>query len=96
MSMFTIPRKCGRGTLPLQDAATWLCFAASPTFALMAWISANGMQAIICASGPGGLLNGGMPLMYLLMSFFHLPPWLRFVSALSRQSTQTSTQIQGE
>lgn len=96
MSMFTIPRKCGRGTLPLQGAATWLCFAASPTFALMAWISANGMQAIICVSGPGGLLNGGMPFMYLLMSFFHLSPWLKLASAFSRQVTQPAPQIEGD
>jgi len=37
-----------------------LSFAASPAFALMAWISANDVQAMICASGPDGLPIGGM------------------------------------
>lgn len=96
MSIFTIARKSGRGIRQSRDAATWLGFAASPTFALMAWVSASDMEAMICATGSDGLPIGGMTFMYLLMSLFHLSPWLRFVSALSRQSTQAATQAQGE
>ncbi|WDR01633.1 hypothetical protein PSQ19_12770 [Devosia algicola] len=96
MSMFTIARECGRGIQLSRDGATWLSFAASPAFALMAWISANDVQAMICASGPDGLPIGGMPFMYLLMSLFHVPPWLRFVSARSRQITQAAKQNQGD
>ena len=54
-----------------RDAAAWLSLAASPTFAFMAWIAANGAQPI-CSSGP----VNGMTAMYLLMSLFHLPHWL--------------------
>lgn len=96
MSRFTIARECGRGIQLSRDGATWLSFAASPAFALMAWISANDVQAMICVSGPDGLPIGGMRFMYLLMSLFHLPPWLRFISALSRQTTKATTQVQGD
>lgn len=83
-----------------RDAATWLGLAASPTFALMTWISASDMQAsdmqtMICATRPGILPISGMAWMYLLMSFFHLPPWLKLVSVLSRQSAQPTPEARG-
>lgn len=96
MSMFTIARKYGSGIRQSRDAGTLLGLAASPTFALMAWVSANDIQAMICAPRPDSLTIGGMPFMYLLMSFFHLSPWLTFVSELSRQSTQAAKQAKGE
>lgn len=86
MSMFIIARKARRRIEQSRDAATWLGFAASPTFALMAWVSATDIQATICASGPDSLPIGGMPFMYLLMSVFYLSAWLRFISALSRSA----------
>ncbi|WP_316976325.1 hypothetical protein [Shumkonia mesophila] len=85
MTMFILARKRPADTQPSRDAASWLGLAASPTFALMAWFSANDMQAMMCSSGPGILPIGGMAWMYLLMSFFHLSPWLKLASALSRQ-----------
>ena len=64
-----------------RGAAGWLALAASPTFALMAWIAANdGPPMPFCSSGPGILPIGGMTAMYLLMSLFHLSPWLRLAS----------------
>lgn len=57
--------------------ANLLCLAAAPCFALMALLSAIGGADPICtASGPG-FHAGGMGAMYLMMSAFHLPPWLR-------------------
>ncbi len=69
--------------------ADWLCLAAAPTFALMALLSClqGGDAAMLCmGSSPitGPSLTGpsltGMPAMYLLMSAFHLAPWLRVIS----------------
>jgi hypothetical protein len=74
-------------------AAGWLALAASPTFALMAWIAANGAPAMpLCASGSGILPIDGMTAMYLLMSLFHLSPWLKLASgrlASAQPSTHT-------
>jgi hypothetical protein len=64
-----------------RRAAGWLALAASPTFALMACIAATHAPAItLCAAGPGGMPIDGMTAMYLLMSLFHLSPWLRLAS----------------
>ncbi len=64
---------------PARGAAGWLALAASPTFGLMAWIAANNAPAIaLCSSSI--LPIDGMTVMYLLMSLFHLSPWLKLVS----------------
>ena len=89
----TAGKRNARARTP-RDAARWLGLAASPTFALMAWISANDMQPMPCATGPGILPIGGMAWMYLLMSLFHLPPWLKLASGLSRH--QPAPQTQGD
>ncbi len=60
------------------DPARWLALAAAPSFAAMAWITAA--SPALCLSDPGPLPLDGMAAMYLLMSLFHLPPWLRLVS----------------
>jgi hypothetical protein len=58
----------------LSLAAT---LAAAPVFALMALGTAvSGPSDMLCTS-MGGSPLGGMTLMYLLMSAFHLAPWLR-------------------
>ena len=60
-----------------RGAARWLCLAASPTFALMALMTAmSGAPDMGCSTGAGASLLGGMVPMYLLMSAFHLAPWL--------------------
>ena len=70
-----------RSAAPL-GAADWLRLAAAPTFAAMALITTGGepMPAMICAMGRVSPL-GGMATMYLLMSAFHLSPWLALLSA---------------
>ncbi|UFM65994.1 hypothetical protein LOS78_08560 [Paracoccus sp. MA] len=58
-------------------AAGWLALAAAPCFAAMAGITAA--SPALCLSDPGPLPLDGMTMMYLLMSLFHLPPWLRLL-----------------
>jgi hypothetical protein len=71
-----------------RGAAGWLGLAASPTFALMAWMAANDAPRMaICSSASGMLPIDGMVWMYLLMSLFHLSPWLKLASARPRQLT---------
>ena len=73
----------GRARVGQEPGATgWLTLAASPTFALMAWIAANDAPSIaFCASGSDFLPLDGMTVMYLLMSLFHLSPWLKLASS---------------
>jgi hypothetical protein len=79
------------------DAGSWLALAASPTFALMAWIAANAApHAMICSSTPGELPIGGMAWMYLLMSLFHASPWLKLASGRPRQLNHPTTQAEGD
>ena len=63
------------------NAAAWLSLAAAPTFALMALVTTfqdAGSGVLVCSSAvAGGSPLGGMGVMYLLMSGFHLGPWLR-------------------
>jgi hypothetical protein len=62
--------------------ARWLGLAAAPTFALMALWSAitSGAPDLLCMAMQHASPLGGMTAMYLLMSAFHLTPWLRLVS----------------
>ena len=61
--------------------ADWLGLAAAPTFATMALLAAvTGGADMICSAMQGAFPLDGMATMYLLMSAFHLPPWLRLVS----------------
>ncbi|MDN3276678.1 hypothetical protein QWJ07_20620 [Frankia sp. RB7] len=61
--------------------ARWLGLAATPTFAIMAVVTAvlGGPADMLCSAGHG-LSLGGMVPMYLLMSAFHAAAWLRLVS----------------
>jgi hypothetical protein len=64
-------------------AADWLSLAAAPTFAIMALLTGvfGGNQAnMLCAAGQVVSPLNGMAAMYLLMSAFHLAPWLKLVS----------------
>ena len=58
--------------------AKWLCLGATPTFAIMALMTGldGSPTDKLCTSGPGALLSGMVP-MYLFMSVFHSPPWLK-------------------
>ncbi|MER8376287.1 hypothetical protein [Mesorhizobium sp. M1406] len=73
-----------RSTIPegtTFSIADWLCLAAAPTFALMALLSClQGADAAMLCMGTSASPLTGMAAMYLLMSTFHLAPWLRVIS----------------
>ena len=56
-----------------------LSLAAAPTFAIMALLTLGAPSDMICSAGQGFPLAGMVP-MYVLMSAFHLAPWLKLVS----------------
>jgi hypothetical protein len=61
----------------------WLSLAAAPTFAIMALFAAiqsAGMPDMLCSAMHHASSLTGMVPMYLLMSAFHLTPWLRLLS----------------
>lgn len=66
----------GTGPSRTRRKLDWLALAASPVFAFMAWAE-TGSMAALCASGQGILPFSSMTTMYLLMSLFHLPAWLK-------------------
>ena len=85
------PRSRGHEALSLQrrlnaatlGAARWLALAAAPTFASMALLtgfSGEGAAATICSAAHDASPLNGMVLMYLLMSAFHLTPWLNLIA----------------
>jgi hypothetical protein len=63
-------------------AADWLCLAATPTFAIMALVTALGgsQHDMLCAVMQHASPFGGMVPMYLLMGAFHSAPWLKLMS----------------
>ena len=69
------------GVVAARHLARWLGLAATPTFAIMAVLTAvlGGPADMLCAAGHGSLLSGMVP-MYLLMSAFHSAAWLRLIS----------------
>lgn len=58
--------------------AGWLGLAASPTFAIMALLTAVGGSPDMLCSAVASPLTGMIP-MYLLMSVFHAAPWLKLI-----------------
>ncbi len=64
---------------PLFGATDLLALAATPTFALMALLTYcfGGASDMLCGATQGMFPLGGMVPMYLLMSAFHLAPWLK-------------------
>jgi hypothetical protein len=60
--------------------AKFLCLAATPTFALMGLLTGlmGSPMDGLCSSAHGALLSGMVP-MYLFMSAFHAPPWLKLI-----------------
>jgi len=64
-------------------AAHWLCLAATPTFAIMALLTAvrgGGPHDLFCAAVQEASPLSGMVWMYLLMSAFHSVPWLKLIA----------------
>jgi hypothetical protein len=61
--------------------ANGLSLAAAPTFAIMALLTCvfgGSAPDMVCAATHAWPLGGMLP-MYLLMSAFHLAPWLRLI-----------------
>jgi len=67
-------------------ADCWLSLAAAPTFAMMALLTrihGGSMPDLLCSATQDASPLTGMVPMYLLMSAFHLAPWLRLLSRWS-------------
>ena len=74
--------RAGGQAVAASHLARWLGLAATPTFAVMALMTAilgGGQAEMLCSAGHG-LSLGGMVPMYLLMSAFHSAAWLRLIS----------------
>lgn len=77
-----------RETTPCQERPeaspdSWLSLAAAPTFAMMALLTkihGDSMSDLVCSAAQDASPLTGMFPMYLLMSAFHLSPWLRLLS----------------
>jgi hypothetical protein len=74
---------CAGGGRAASGASSWLGLAAAPTFAIMTlWTGLfSGQPGMLCMAMQGSSPMSGMTLMYLLMSLFHAPPWLRLISS---------------
>jgi hypothetical protein len=69
--------------------------AAAPSFAIMALatsIFGEGPPNMLCAASHGVSPLSGLVPMYLLMSAFHLAPWLKLISG-RRGSAARSSQM---
>jgi hypothetical protein len=72
---------------PTMSAASLLSLAAAPTFAIMALLTAvhgDGMPGMLCSAALAGSRLTGMAPMYVLMSAFHLGPWLTLLTRQRR------------
>ena len=70
------------GNAAALGAADWLCLAATPTFAVMALLTGvlGGRQPdMLCSAVQGASSLSGMVPMYVLMSAFHVAPWLKLI-----------------
>jgi hypothetical protein len=66
------------------SAVDVLSIAASPTFAIMALLTgalSAGAPDMLCSATHHATPLNGMVMMYLLMSAFHLSPWLKLISS---------------
>lgn len=96
MTMSAKARKNDNQTQWSFSVSGVLGLTASPTFLLMAWISANDTsQTVTCLSASGVPPLGGMPRMYLLMSLFHIAPWLKIASGRARQFSPSIRKTEG-
>jgi hypothetical protein len=73
----------GNGNAAALAAADFLCLAAAPAFALMALLTGvlgGGPPDMLCSAAHDASPLTGMVPMYVLMSAFHLAPWLKLIS----------------
>jgi hypothetical protein len=69
-----------RWSAAARKMANGLHLAATPTFATMALLTGVLGSADVLCSTAGASPLGGMVPMYLLMSAFHLAPWLKLIA----------------
>jgi hypothetical protein len=72
----------GTGSAAARGAADGLALAAAPTFATMALLTGvlgGGPTDLLGSAASGASPLSGMVPMYVLMSAFHLTPWLKLV-----------------
>jgi hypothetical protein len=88
--------RCG-GVTPTRhkwrkaSADRLLSLAAAPAFATMALLTGiqdGGMPGMLCSAAHDASPLTGMVPMYLLMSTFHLSPWLRLIANWRRGACQ--------
>ena len=73
---------CENRSAAALGAADFLYLAAAPTFAVMALLTSvlgGGPADALCSIAGASPLSGMVP-MYLLMSAFHLAPWLKLIA----------------
>jgi hypothetical protein len=69
-----------RRNIAARRVANGLYLAAAPTFATMALLTGVlGSADALCSTASASPLGGMVP-MYLLMSAFHLAPWLKLIA----------------
>lgn len=85
--------EAGRRSNAASGLAGWLSLAAAPTFAAMALVSAvspgdpMAMRCMMTASYASPLT--GMAAMYVLMSAFHLAPWIGLLAGRRGETAGT-------
>lgn len=82
-----------RDKLAALRVAHWLPFGAAPTFAAMAALAGilgGGAHELSCSAAPHTVALSGMVPMYVLMSAFHLAPWLKLISRWRRGLTHAA------
>jgi hypothetical protein len=72
----------------ILGASNYLRLAAAPTCAIMALLTGvNGSPTdLLCSAAHDASPLSGMAAMYLLMSIFHAPPWLKLLSSRRKRS----------
>jgi uncharacterized membrane protein YeiH len=88
MTTHTIGTREDRFASVAGNAADWLHLAAAPTFAVMAVLTGvlgGSVPDMLCRHDASPL--SGMIAMYMLMSAFHLAPWLKLISGRRNEAS---------
>lgn len=97
MRTFATTGEMGSQPGPIVDPARLLGLAATPILAVMAGISATSPSGMtICSAISAMAPIDDMALMYLLMSLFHLSPWLKLLSAIWQRRDTPIPQTEGD
>ncbi|MBN8735924.1 MAG: hypothetical protein J0H27_06615 [Xanthomonadales bacterium] len=86
----------GHENAPPTAPIGWLHLAATPTFVLMALVTATtgaGSMDMLCPAAHAMSPLGGMTVMYSLMAAFHSTPWLKRISQWWRSTTRTRSHL---